>query len=193
MGDIITCANCQRSLQVPENFLGQKVQCPDCGHTFVATGSSANVQPKSASPPPLPPRDSDRPVRRRRLDDDDEEFVPRRSRRDRFGEDMDNDDDDDGYGSIRKVRRRYPPHRGGLIMALGLISLIGGWLFCLPVVVGPVAWILGQIDLRAIREGRMDPAGESMVRTGQVCGIISTIILLLSVVVIGCLILTGLK
>src|SRR5438094_302137 len=32
MAEIITCTECQRKLQVPESFLGQKVQCPECGH-----------------------------------------------------------------------------------------------------------------------------------------------------------------
>jgi hypothetical protein len=34
----------------------------------------------------------------------------------------------------------------------------------------------------------MDPAGESMTRTGQVCGIISTIIMLIAFAGIGCMI-----
>lgn len=185
MAEIVTCSGCQKKLQIPEQYIGQKVQCPECGHMFIAVStsvSSAPIPPAAASSA-APPRSSDRS----RRDDDYDEPPPRR--RNRFGDDLDDDDDDYNIGRSARVGRYLQPHRGGLIMALGLISLIGGWLICLPVVVGPVAWTMAQMDLRAIRDGHMDPAGESMVRTGQVCGIISTVILVLAIGGIGCLVL----
>lgn len=75
-------------------------------------------------------------------------------------------------------------------MALGLVSLVGGLSFCVPVVIGPIAWALGSYDLREMREERMDPSGEGMTRAGQVCGIISTVLLLLAGVIIGLMILS---
>src|SRR5262249_44770268 len=72
----------------------------------------------------------------------------------------------------RRRRRRYlAPHRGSLIMALGIISL-----FTLPLVLGPIAWIMGSNDLEEMRRGRMDPEGESNTNTGRICGMIGTIL-----------------
>ena len=61
-------------------------------------------------------------------------------------------------------------HRGGLVLTLGILSLI-----CFGIILGPIACLLASADLRAMAEGRMDPSGEAMTRRGQVCGIIGTI------------------
>jgi hypothetical protein len=63
------------------------------------------------------------------------------------------------------------PHRGGTVLALGILSLLcaaGGFL-------GPVAVVLGTIDLRAMARGTMDRAGASLTRVGQVCGLLGTL------------------
>jgi hypothetical protein len=169
MAETIACPSCQRQLQVPEQYLGQKVQCPECRHMFVATTTSV-----SAQPPPPPAGNTPKPKPRRY--DDDENETPRRRR------DFDDDDDDDfeDFHHPRRLRNRFAPHRGGLIMALGLVALVGGMSLCgVPAVLGPVAWALGSWDLRKIREGRMDPEGASMTQTGQVCGIVATVLLIL--------------
>jgi len=176
MAEIITCPSCKKTLQIPEQYFEQTVQCPQCGHQFVPISTSVTASPKPTAAPE--PAASSAP--KKRWDEPDD--PPPRPRR--FDDDYDDDYD---IGPARRIRSNLPPHRGGLIMALGLVSLIGGWLFCLPIVVGPVAWILAQIDLRAIRAGEMDPTGESMVRTGQVCGIISTVILVGGILVIAAL------
>jgi hypothetical protein len=103
--------------------------------------------------------------------DEPQEREPRRSSR-RNRDDYDDDDYDDRPSRVRKRRRRdLEPHRGGLILALGIISF-----FFAPFILGPIAWILGNIDLAAIRAGRMDPEGESQTSTGRLCGMIATIV-----------------
>jgi serine/threonine protein kinase len=97
-------------------------------------------------PPP------DRPGRRQREDEDD--HRPRSSRRCR------------GRGD-------YAPHRGTLIFVLGILGLVP--FMCFPFVFGPIAWILGNNDLAAMRAGRMDPEGESKTTTGRMCGMIGVI------------------
>lgn len=155
MTETIACPNCKRKLQAPEQYVGQKVQCPECQHIFLAA-------PMSVSAPPLP--SASRPATA-------ESGQPRRY----------DEDDFDDFQESRQLRKRYDSHRGGLIMALGLIALVGGMSMCAPVVVGPVAWALGTWDLREIREGRMDPVGRSMTQTGQVCGIVATVLLILAI------------
>jgi len=56
---------------------------------------------------------------------------------------------------------------------LGICAIVGVF----TIVTGPMAWIMGSSDLRAIRSGRMDPEGESMTRVGQILGMVATILL----------------
>ena len=171
MAETVACPSCQRQLQVPGQYLGQKVQCPECRHMFVATTTTVSTQPlpTSSASPAAGSTEKSKP---RRYDDDDE--TPRRRR------DFDDDDDDfEDFHPPRRLRNRFTPHRGGLIMALGLVALVGGMSFCAPALIGPVAWALGSWDLREIRAGRMDPEGEGMTRAGQVCGIVASVMLLL--------------
>jgi hypothetical protein len=141
---------------------------------FVATTTSVSAQPRPTEPAPAPAGST--PKSKPRRYDDDEDDAPRRRR------DFDDDDDDDidDFRDPRRLRNRFTPHRGGLILALGLVALAGGVSFCAPALIGPVAWALGSWDLREIREGRMDPEGEGMTRAGQVCGIVSTVLLILA-------------
>jgi len=65
------------------------------------------------------------------------------------------------------------PHRGVLILVLGILSLV----FC-PIL-GPVAWIMGKQDLTEIDAGRMDPEGRGLTLAGMVCGIVETAMIIL--------------
>ena len=57
MQEIINCPSCQRKLQVPDSLLGQDVQCPTCGATFVASWNNPAPPPPgpSTAPPPYHP------------------------------------------------------------------------------------------------------------------------------------------
>jgi DNA-directed RNA polymerase subunit RPC12/RpoP len=65
----------------------------------------------------------------------------------------------------------FVPHRGALILTLGLLSFL---LTC--VLLGLPAWIMGMNDIKEMRAGRMDPSGEGLTIAGMVLGIIATII-----------------
>ena len=76
----------------------------------------------------------------------------------------DHDDYDDFDDQHRQMRRDMLPHRGGLILGLGIVSVIAGVLAIgcpfLPLVsipLGLAAWLMGQGDLRKMRNGEMDP------------------------------------
>jgi hypothetical protein len=64
------------------------------------------------------------------------------------------------------------------VLVLGILALL-----CIPIIFGPIAWIMGNSDLRAMREGRMDPDGEGTTKAGMICGIVATCLGLL-----GCLV-----
>jgi hypothetical protein len=176
MAEIITCPACARKLQVPESFYGQTVQCPECAHQFVADPHASSVQtapsPIAPASPPSSPQEDDRP--RRRKPDHDDDF-------------------DDDFDDMRPLRRSGVPHRGGTILALGIISLV---IFPYATVVcGPLAWIMGNTDLAEIRAGRMDSSGEGMVQAGRVLGMISTILILGAILFlclfVGLIVMTG--
>lgn len=59
------------------------------------------------------------------------------------------------------------PHRGGLILAFGLL----GWFLC-PV----IAWVMGRDDLRRIQNGQMDPNGRGLTQAGTILGMVQCII-----------------
>ena len=71
------------------------------------------------------------------------------------------------------------PHRGAMILALGIIA----WVFTCPIF-SIVAWMLGAADLREMREGRMEPSGMGLTQAGHILGLIYSL-LWLALLVIG--------
>ncbi len=168
MPEIITCPACQRRLNLPESVMGQLVKCPSCGHTFTAavtTSPPPAPAPRYDRPPPPrgydrpPPRHDDRDCPPRRHDDEDYE----RPERPRY-----RDEDYDG--------RYARPHRGALILVLGLLGLTLSPTCVLGWVLGGYAISMGDADLQAMRRGTMDPAGQGITVAGRVCGIIGVVI-----------------
>jgi hypothetical protein len=145
---------------MPEN-----ISCPECGRALrlprEVLGSPvrcpACTLTFTARLGVWPPR------REEDWDEDEDDFQDRPYRR-RFG---------------RSLRRDCEPHRGSLILTLGILSLvICGW-------IGPFAWILGQRDLQRMRTGEMDPEGEGTTNAGRICGIIGTVLGVLQLCWIG--------
>jgi hypothetical protein len=66
------------------------------------------------------------------------------------------------------------PHRGVLVLVFGIIGLT----VCGPL--GVAAWIMGRSDLKSIDAGVMDPTGRGLTMAGMVCGIIASILLIIS-------------
>jgi len=178
MPSIISCPSCQKQLKVPDDLIGKSVKCPGCKETFTAQtmGKSAAAPAredvvekprKKAAPPPEDDEDEDeaprKPVKRRAADDDDEDERP-----------------------SQRVKRRgggpMAPHRGQLIMILGIGSLIG-FVIGLPLwIAGPFAWIMGNKDLKEMDAGRMDPEGRGNTQIGKICGMIATILAVVGIV-----------
>jgi hypothetical protein len=82
------------------------------------------------------------------------------------------------------------PHRGSLIVGLSIASIVvfvtggGGLIFppcCLgssaiSIALAVPAWVMANVDARAMREGRMDPSGRGMVDAGRTIAIIAVIL-----------------
>jgi len=73
-------------------------------------------------------------------------------------------------GPQYSTQQTLRPHRGGLILALGILGLV----CCF--ICGIIAWVMGNNDLREMAAGRMDPSGQGMTNAGKICGMISVII-----------------
>ena len=67
------------------------------------------------------------------------------------------------------------PHRGILILILGILSLVLCWFFT-----GIPAWIMGKSDLAKIEAGQMNPEGKGLTMAGMICGIICCVMTLIS-------------
>jgi len=65
-----------------------------------------------------------------------------------------------------------------LILVLGILSLVTCGIFA-----GIPAWILGNSDLKKMKQGLMDRAGEGNTSAGRIMGIISVIMGIVGVIV----------
>lgn len=70
-----------------------------------------------------------------------------------------------------------------MILTLGILSI-----FVMPLILGTIAWILGNNDLRAMENGQMDPSGESQTRTGRTIGMIMVILHIVLIIGVFCFI-----
>jgi hypothetical protein len=67
-------------------------------------------------------------------------------------------------------QQQLMPHRGGLILALGILGIV----CCF--ICGIIAWVMGNGDLRQMDAGRMDPSGRGLTQAGKICGMVSVIL-----------------
>ena len=68
------------------------------------------------------------------------------------------------------------PHRGGAILALGIIGIV------LCFITGILAWVMGSSDLKEMEAGTRDPQGYSLTKAGMICGIVGVALAALSVI-----------
>jgi hypothetical protein len=173
MSEIISCPSCQKKVQVPEALGGQDVQCPTCGATFVAhlPGTSAPAPSSGGAherweTTERPASWKDEEAGRRPPPYDDRGDY----RRPAHGE----------YGRSDDYRRRdLMPHRGAMILTLGIVGIL------LCNIVAPFAWVMGNADIAEIRNGRMDPDGEGLTQAGRILGMIGTALMVLSFCLVG--------
>ncbi len=62
-----------------------------------------------------------------------------------------------------------------MILVFGILGIV---INCF--VFGIVAWVMGNGDLAAMREGTMDASGEGLTQAGRICGIVSVALAVLS-------------
>jgi hypothetical protein len=182
MTTIASCPECKQSLRVPDDMIGEQVQCPGCQHIFLARAEPVTSKaappapPKPPAPPPVPAANPSEHVaewdKSRNSSAAEEEFASPLA-------------EDEAPGEEKKPRKRKEKekrskggssgggifdqvmHRGPLILTLGILGLI------LCAICGVFAWIMGTNDLNEMLSGRMDPKGRSMTNTGRILGMVS--------------------
>jgi hypothetical protein len=78
------------------------------------------------------------------------------------------------------------PHRGTLILVLGILGMV----VCGPLAIA--AWVMGSGDLKEMDAGTMDPGGRGTTQAGKICGIIGTILLIVGLIIFGIIFAFGL-
>lgn len=199
------CPGCSRTLRVDDEHAGQQARCPVCGTIYSVPGERSSEEPAAPGASPLgnaaEPAESWRlrtpegqlygPVARAELDSwvaegrvtEDCELL-------REGQSvwrpavevypvLETPTSTNPYVATSETRYRYTaPHRGGLILVLGIL----GWVVGCPIF-GVAAWVMGNADLEEMRSGRMDPSGRGLTQAGTILGMIQGMLLMLVLVV----------
>jgi hypothetical protein len=77
----------------------------------------------------------------------------------------------------RATTKYLAPHRGGLILVLGIMAFV----VACPLL-SFLAWAMGTSDLREMREGRMDPSGMNMTQAGMFLGLLLSVAAIIALV-----------
>ena len=81
-----------------------------------------------------------------------------------------------GMGGMPGMYQQMPvfmyPNRGGTILVLGILSLV------VCAIMGPIAWSMGNEELRRIDAGQAPPDGRGNASAGKICGIISSVLMI---------------
>jgi LSD1 subclass zinc finger protein len=203
---MLKCTNCRKSLSVPDDAAGKKVRCPACQEIIAVPAASTDAPPleiiTAEHVPPPPPKPAPWDKAESKQDDDadkfeeesqaakkrkkaeqkpydlsgdkteeeDEEDRKRRRRR------QSRDEDEDDYDDVR-LRTPMASHRGGIVLALGIASIL------VSCVCPLIAWIIGgntcnmaNSDLTQMSIGRMDPSGKFITMAGKTCAIIGILL-----------------
>ncbi len=199
----IPCPACRRLLRVPAEMVGKRVRCPSCNEVLEVPAESPAAPPGPA--PGFTPagQGEERGYPERRPSREEEEPPPRRGREEEYSDrpagrtddDYDrprrrDDDDrprrrDEDYDDYPR-RRRFgggKPHRGGNILTMGILSIVFAFC-CVPagVVLGIVAIVQGNNDLKEMDAGIMDESGRGSTNGGRICGIIGIVLSILSAI-----------
>lgn len=75
-------------------------------------------------------------------------------------------------GPLPTAQTPLEPHRGGAILALGILGIV------LCFICGIIAWVMGNNDLGEMAAGTMDPSGRGLTQAGKICGMVGVILVI---------------
>jgi hypothetical protein len=176
----VQCPSCKRKLNAPDKLLGKRVKCPGCGNAFAVKPPEeefVDAEP-IVEPEPQDEAVQEKPRLRRSRDDDGGRYEEDRGRARRRNRDDEEEDEDEEAAPRR--RRRRQPHRGGLLLGLGISTLV---LWCCPLaglIMAVIVANLAKKDLAEMAAGRMDKSGRGMTMAGNICAIVGAVLALLN-------------
>ncbi|MDP6445344.1 MAG: hypothetical protein QGG36_01385 [Pirellulaceae bacterium] len=186
------CSGCGRKLRVADEHAGRAAACPECG---VSTPIPSDAEPLPVEPAiwrmktpegkvygPITETEMKDWVNQGRVDaactlsDDGEQWRP-------AGEVFDQLNPVEAVPQQASYYARSPvvvmrPHRGGMILTLGILS----WIVACPIF-SIMAWVMGTADLREMSHGQMDDEGMGVTQAGQVLGLLNALVWILAGVI----------
>jgi hypothetical protein len=112
MSHLITCPECRKHLQVPEDLLSKTVQCPECKHIFSAAAPDADdSDAETTAAEPVASKEPE-------WDKRSKSSEPKKKSRDDYSDEDDVD--------IEMYRRRRHDQKPGKVTAIGVMALVGG-------------------------------------------------------------------
>lgn len=165
------CSGCSNTLRVPDEHAGKHARCPQC--------SSVNSIPTQSQQPAPTPIEPNQPAGNL-FDSVSPQQPQQKAHVNPYAGPVRTAGQPQGYSPHQQAypqpsRGYYAPHRGGLILTLGILSFFCNF-FLIPSI---LAWVLGSSDLKEMKAGRMDPSGQGITTAGMVLGIIATSLVIL--------------
>lgn len=93
-----------------------------------------------------------------------------------------------GYG-YAPIAPKHPQATTALV--LGIIGLVGTFICLLPILLAPIAWVIGGKAVKEIDSSPQSYSGRDQAQAGRIMGIIGTVLLILGVLAIALLIALG--
>lgn len=184
--ELLTCPFCGCRVQASEAVLGRSIRCFGCKQSFVATTEPPSPPTRSA-----PPRPHSADAAEEDGNEEHGPFCPGCGRHITWhavvcphcGEELEQEFAA-GRRNLNLLRRDQEPHRAGLILSLGNVSMIvGGLSLCtfgvgaaISVPLGMLALVMANHDLERMRQGHMDASGKARTETGRTGGIAGMIL-----------------
>lgn len=177
------CPQCSKLLRTADDKAGRTAKCPDCGSSIQVPGGGGGDSPyefddaDTTAGDSSPPAESSAGMKPCPMCGQQIRAAAIRCRY--CGE---------TFGTPRRPRSRsshLAPHRGGMILAFGIL----GWTVC--GLFAPFAWVMGNTDLAEMQAGRMDPSGEGLTQAGKIIGMIQCILMIVGIVIVGVMMCAG--
>ena len=178
------CQNCSTTLRVDRQYLGRQARCPNCKTVnLVADQQDSADALRSFGGQEVP----DQQVQAAKTDSESValenlEESPRTSANLNASA---SETGSEGFRpnpytspSSRSAGWHGSPHRGGMILTLGILAATCNFLL----IPGIMAWVMGSSDLKKMEAGYMDPEGKGITTAGMVLGIVFTLLILVPLV-----------
>ncbi|MBI1903634.1 MAG: hypothetical protein HYS13_21235 [Planctomycetia bacterium] len=158
MSIAVRCRVCGQQFAVEGQAAGTAARCPACGTSNEVPAGAGTFDAQTFGAGTLDPAPAQPPA-----------FNPYQAPA-------------TGDAPVRVLPPGVRPHRGGTVMAMGIVScsvaaigaIICSLLLLVSLPLGIVSWIMARNDLREMAAGTMDVSGRGQTMTGMITGIIAT-------------------